>query len=140
MRSARLWKRLLGVEHTVVEQVLYDQDASAVVACVRPSRSRRWRCPRCARRCPGYDQGEGRRRWRYGRQDDLSLRPGNYALGVAVGMADLLTPLAMVGWPGGALPVRVAAEPDVTHNLAHEAGQLVRIAAVFDDMPLPLDR
>ena len=64
MRSARLWKRLLGVEHTVIEQVLYDPDADAVVAVVRPTRSRRQRCPTCQRRCPGYDQGEGRRRWR----------------------------------------------------------------------------
>ena len=64
MRSARVWKRLLGVEHTVVEQVVYDEDASALVACVRPTRSRRRRCPQCNRRCPGYDQGEGRRRWR----------------------------------------------------------------------------
>jgi len=64
VRSARVWKRLLGVEHTVVEQVLFDEDAQAVVACVRPTRSRRRRCPLCARRCPGYDQGEGRRRWR----------------------------------------------------------------------------
>jgi transposase len=64
VRSTRVWKRLLGVEHTVVEQVLFDEDAYAVVAMVRPTRSRRWRCPVCARRCPGYDQGEGRRRWR----------------------------------------------------------------------------
>jgi len=64
VRSARLWKRLLGVEHTVIEQVLYDPDADAVVAVVRPTRSRRQRCPTCQRRCPGYDQGEGRRRWR----------------------------------------------------------------------------
>ena len=64
MRSARLWKRLLGVEHTVVEQVLYDEDRDAVVAMVRPTRSRRRRCGVCQRRCPGYDQGEGRRRWR----------------------------------------------------------------------------
>lgn len=81
--------------------------------------------------------GTGRLRCRI---TDLSLRPGNYALGVAVGMADLFTPLAMVGWPGGALPVHVAAEPNVTNNLAHEAGQLVRIAAAFDDRPLPLAR
>jgi transposase len=54
----------LGVEHTVVEQVLYDEDTDAVVACVRPTRSRRRRCGVCQRRCPGYDQGEGRRRWR----------------------------------------------------------------------------
>ncbi len=64
MRSTRVWKRLLGVEHTVVEQVLYDENAQAVVACVRPTRSRQRRCPVCDRRCPGYDQGEGRRRWR----------------------------------------------------------------------------
>ena len=48
----------------MVEQVRCDEDAHAVVACVRPTRSRRRRCPVCARRCPGYDQGEGRRRWR----------------------------------------------------------------------------
>ena len=64
MRSARVWKRLLGVEHTVIEQVQYDEDAQAVVATVRPTRSHRRRCGVCARRCPGYDQGEGRRRWR----------------------------------------------------------------------------
>ena len=50
MRSARVWKRLLGVEHTVVEQVLYDEDADAVVAMVRPTRSRRRRCAVCQRR------------------------------------------------------------------------------------------
>jgi transposase len=55
---------LLGVEHTVVEQVVFDEDADAVVAMVRPTRSRRRRCAVCQRRCSGYDQGEGRRRWR----------------------------------------------------------------------------
>jgi transposase len=64
VRSARVWKRLLGVEHTVIEQVLFDEDAGALVAMVRPTRSRRHRCPLCGRRCPGYDQGQGRRRWR----------------------------------------------------------------------------
>jgi len=64
VRSARVWKRLLGVEHTVVEQVVFDEDADAVVAMVRPTRSRRRRCAVCQRRCAGYDQGEGRRRWR----------------------------------------------------------------------------
>ena len=62
--TARVWKRLLGVEHTVVEQVVFDEDADAVVAMVRPTRSRRRRCAVCQRRCAGYDQGEGRRRWR----------------------------------------------------------------------------
>lgn len=64
MRSARVWKRLLGVEHTVVEQIVFDEEAGALVAMVRPTRSRRRRCPLCGRRCPGYDQGQGRRRWR----------------------------------------------------------------------------
>jgi transposase len=64
VRSARVWKRLLGVEHSVIEQVVYDEDAEAVVAMVRPTRSRRRRCAVCQRRCAGYDQGEGRRRWR----------------------------------------------------------------------------
>ena len=31
---------------------------------VRPRSRERDRCPHCRRRCPGYDQGEGRRRWR----------------------------------------------------------------------------
>jgi transposase len=64
VRSARVWKWLLGVEHTVVEEVVFDEDADAVVAMVRPTRSRRRRCAVCQRRCSGYDQGEGRRRWR----------------------------------------------------------------------------
>jgi transposase len=44
--------------------VLYDEDAGARIALVRPTRSRRGRCGLCQRRCPGYDQGDGRRRWR----------------------------------------------------------------------------
>jgi transposase len=64
VRSKRVWARLLGVEHTVVEQVQFDEDAAAIVALVRPTRSRRGRCGVCQRRCPGYDHGEGRRRWR----------------------------------------------------------------------------
>jgi transposase len=31
---------------------------------VRPRYSQRDRCPHCHRRCPGYDLGDGRRRWR----------------------------------------------------------------------------
>jgi len=64
VRSKRVWARLLGVEHTVIEDILFDEEADAIVACVRPARGHRRRCGRCGRRCPGYDQGEGRRRWR----------------------------------------------------------------------------
>ena len=63
MRSARLWARLLGVEGTVIEDVGFDE-RGALVVCVRPRAQERRRCGLCRRRCPGYDEGEGRRRWR----------------------------------------------------------------------------
>lgn len=64
MRRTRVWAELLGVEKTVIERVEYDEDTGLVVAHVRPAKSARGRCGRCSRRCPGYDGGEGRRRWR----------------------------------------------------------------------------
>jgi transposase len=38
-------------------------EAGAVVVSVRPKASERDRCGVCRRRCPGFDLGEGRRRW-----------------------------------------------------------------------------
>jgi transposase len=64
VQSKRVWRWLFGVEHTVIDRVRYDEDAGVLVALVRPTRSRRGRCGLCQRRCPGYDQGDGRRRWR----------------------------------------------------------------------------
>ena len=64
MRNARLWEKLLGVNGTVVENVVLDEDAEVVVASVRARKGARGRCGICQRKCPGYDQGEGRRRWR----------------------------------------------------------------------------
>ena len=66
MRTSRVWRRLLGVEHTVIEDVELEGDGAGevLVARVRPTRSRRGRCSRCGRRCRGYDRGDGRRRWR----------------------------------------------------------------------------
>jgi len=64
VRFKRVWARLLGVEHTVVEQVAFDEEAGAIVALVRPARGQRGRCGICSRRSPGYDHGQGRRRWR----------------------------------------------------------------------------
>src|SRR6266511_4152020 len=64
VRSARLWARLAGVERAVVERVEFDEDADALVVAVRPRKSAKRRCGVCGRRCGGYDQGEGRRRWR----------------------------------------------------------------------------
>jgi transposase len=66
VRAARVWRSVLGVEDTVIESVELEPDGGGemVVASVRPTRSRRGRCGRCRRHCPGYDRGEGRRRWR----------------------------------------------------------------------------
>jgi transposase len=62
--GVKVWRRVLGVDdRTVIEGVEFDDDADAVVAHVRPRRLRKRRCGRCGRRAPGYDQGEGRRRW-----------------------------------------------------------------------------
>jgi len=62
VRGIRVWARLLGLARAVVEDVFLDEEA--VVVCVRPRAREQGRCPLCRRRCPGYDWGEGRRRWR----------------------------------------------------------------------------
>jgi hypothetical protein len=64
VRSTTVWPALLGVEKTVVERVEFDEDEEMLVAHVRPRRRSRSRCGICRRPCPGYDRGEGRRRWR----------------------------------------------------------------------------
>ena len=64
VRPLRLWKRLLGLRRTVIEEIEFDEAEEVLVVSVRPRARERDRCPRCRRRCPGYDQGEGRRRWR----------------------------------------------------------------------------
>lgn len=64
MRSETVWGRLLGVEKTTVERVEYDEDEQVLVAHVKPYERERRRCPHCRRRCPLFDRGEGRRRWR----------------------------------------------------------------------------
>ena len=64
MQGARLWRRLLALEKTVVEGIDIDGDTGVLVASVRPTASMRNRCGECLKRCPGYDTGGGRRRWR----------------------------------------------------------------------------
>ena len=39
VRNASLWRALLGVEKTVVEDIEFDEDAQIVVAHVRPARA-----------------------------------------------------------------------------------------------------
>jgi transposase len=64
VQNATVWRALLGVENTVVEDVEFDEDEQLLVAHVRPTRRAAGRCGRCQRRLPRYDHGEGRRRWR----------------------------------------------------------------------------
>jgi transposase len=63
VRGIRVWARLLGLARAVVEDVWMTADGAVIVAA-RPRARERDRCPHCRRRCPGYDLGEGRRRWR----------------------------------------------------------------------------
>jgi hypothetical protein len=63
VRGTRVWARLLGVKSAVVEDV-YCGDEGEVVVAVRPRWRERDRCGVCRRRSPGFDMGEGRRRWR----------------------------------------------------------------------------
>ena len=64
MRSLRIWRTLLGVEKTIVEDVDLDLVSGILVASVRPTASMRNRCGSCRKRSPRFDAGAGRRRWR----------------------------------------------------------------------------
>jgi transposase len=64
VQNASLWRALLGVENTVVEDVEFDEEAQVLVALVRPRRASRGRCGTCGSRASWYDRGQGRRRWR----------------------------------------------------------------------------
>jgi transposase len=64
VRNKSVWERACGLTRAVVEGVEFDDTAGAVVVSVRPVARQRNRCGRCDRRSPGYDVGDGRRRWR----------------------------------------------------------------------------
>ncbi|MGA8854822.1 MAG: ISL3 family transposase [Christiangramia sp.] len=64
MRNSRLWRDLLGVEKTIVDDVEFDAEHQRLVVSVRPIKAARDRCGLCHRRSPRYDAGGGRRRWR----------------------------------------------------------------------------
>jgi transposase len=64
VRPTRVWKKLLGLRRVVVEEVRFQEGEGALVVAVRPKARERSRGGVCRRRCPGYDRGEGRRRWR----------------------------------------------------------------------------
>jgi transposase len=64
VRDVSLWSALLGIEQTVIEDVVVDAEYAQVTVSVRPAARWRGRCGRCRRPSPGYDRGRGRRRWR----------------------------------------------------------------------------
>jgi len=63
VRGIRVWARLLGLQRTVVQDIGMGSDGEVIVS-VRPGWRERDRCGVCRRHSPGYDLGEGRRRWR----------------------------------------------------------------------------
>jgi len=63
VRRTRVWARLLGIQRAIVEDVQIGGEGEIVVA-VRPAWRERDRCGVRRRRCPGFDLGDGRRRWR----------------------------------------------------------------------------
>jgi transposase len=63
VRGIRVWARLLGLPRAVIEDV-WIGEAGEVVVAARPRWRERDRCGLCRRRSPGFDLGEGRRRWR----------------------------------------------------------------------------
>jgi transposase len=63
VRGTRVWARLLGLQRAVIEGVRIG-DKGEVVVAVRPVWRERDRCGICRRKSPGFDLGDGRRRWR----------------------------------------------------------------------------
>jgi transposase len=63
VRTGRVWGRLLDLGAVVVEGVNFGDEGEVVVAA-RPRWHQQDRCGICRRRKPGFDLGEGRRRWR----------------------------------------------------------------------------
>ena len=67
MRSANMFLGALGVERAVMEDCVFEPQPTgqlAAVVRVRPTKKEQGRCAVCAHRCPGYDRGDGVRRWR----------------------------------------------------------------------------
>ena len=97
---------MLGCENTVIEGVdWHEGDAGqlAVTVHVRPRNRLAGRCPACGKKRPGYDQGQGRRRWR--------------ALDLGTVRADLEAAAPRVACPEHG--VMVAAVPWARHGAAH---------------------
>jgi transposase len=97
---------MLGCENTVIEGVDWHEDDTgqlAVTVHVRPRGRLAGRCPACGKKRPGYDQGQGRRRWR--------------ALDLGTVRAELEAAAPRVACPEHGIVV--AAVPWARHGAAH---------------------
>ncbi len=111
MRSSRLWANLLGCENTVIEDVDWREEdggdaggpALRLIVHVRPHQRLAHQCGICGKKRPGYDKGEGRRRWR--------------ALDLGTVRAELEAAAPRVACPEHG--VVVAAVPWARHGAAH---------------------
>ncbi|MHB8290196.1 MAG: hypothetical protein ACYDEY_13375 [Acidimicrobiales bacterium] len=100
MRNPRLWGRLLGVERTVIDGVVFDEDDEVIVVSVRPRKGAKRRCGICAKRCPGYDRRCGVPSLRAIRPVDRgpAVREAAGGRGVAEGTAFVRVNEAFQGW------------------------------------------
>jgi transposase len=97
---------MLGCERAVIEDAGWHQDDDgqvSVVVHVRPRKRDAGRCGMCGRRCPRYDGGSGRRRWR--------------ALDLGTVRAELEAAAPRVSCPGHG--VVTAAVPWARHGAGH---------------------
>ena len=104
---------MLGCDNTVIEAVDWLEDAGdgagrrlRVVVQVRPRARQAGRCGICGQKRPGYDRGQGRRRWR--------------ALDLGIVTAHLEADAPRVACP--AHGIVVAAVPWARHDAAHTRG------------------
>ena len=67
MHFNSLLQKLLGIEHLIVLGSGFEDhaDGRVLVVNVRAYWDRQSRCPKCDKRCPGYDQGARLRKWRH---------------------------------------------------------------------------
>ena len=66
MTVSSLAKFIVGVKQMVVENLEIETPETnpTLIISVRPTKHESSRCPICGKKCKGYDQGNGRRRWR----------------------------------------------------------------------------
>jgi hypothetical protein len=87
VRGSRVWRKILGVQQITVDGFSYQgsKEEEVLVVDLHPARASTGPCSRCDRRCRGYDQGGGVRRWRALDLDTQGFPAGFGAEGVLPG-------------------------------------------------------